>query len=112
MRYDLDQVAPAIAYKLLAATVVPRPIAWVVSQDPHGTLNAAPFSFFNVMGSAPPTIALGLTADPGRGVKDTGQNIRDTGEFVINLVPERLVGAMNQTEYANSEICGACVRIS
>lgn len=96
MRYDLDAVPEPIAYKLLAATVVPRPIAWVVTQGAAG-VNAAPYSFFNVMGSAPPTVALGLMAAPGRGFKDTALNILETGEFVVNLVPERLVGAMNLT---------------
>lgn len=96
MRFDLDQVDTAIAYKLLAATVMPRPIAWVVTQGADG-LNSAPYSFFNVMGSAPPTIAIGLLADPDRGFKDTARNILDTGEFVVNLVPERLVKAMNIT---------------
>ena len=97
MRFDLDEVGTANAYKLLAATVMPRPIAWVVTQDDQGRLNAAPYSFFNVMGSNPPTIALGLLADPERGFKDTAKNILDTGEFVVNLVPERLVEAMNVT---------------
>ena len=96
MRYDLDQVPEPIAYKLLAATVIPRPIAWVVTKGKDG-LNAAPYSFFNVMGSAPPTIALGLMAAPDRGFKDTALNILETGEFVVNLVPERLVQAMNLT---------------
>lgn len=96
MRYDLDQVPEPIAYKLLAATVIPRPIAWVVTRGPEG-LNAAPYSFFNVMGSVPPTIALGLMAAPDRGFKDTALNILETGEFVVNLVPERLVQAMNLT---------------
>lgn len=96
MRYDLGGLPERIAYKLLAATTVPRPIAWVVTQDAAGQRNAAPYSFFNVMGSAPPTVALGIMADP-RGLKDTARNIRDTGEFVINLVPERLVQAMNLT---------------
>lgn len=96
MRFDLDQVDTAIAYKLLAATVMPRPIAWVVTKGEDG-LNAAPYSFFNVMGSAPPTVAIGLLADPDRGFKDTAQNILDTGEFVVNLVPERLVERMNTT---------------
>lgn len=49
------------------------------------------------MGSAPPTVAIGLLADPERGFKDTARNILDTGEFVINLVPERLVEKMNIT---------------
>lgn len=97
MRFDLEEVGPANAYKLLAATVMPRPIAWVVTQDAAGGLNAAPYSFFNVMGSAPPTIALGILADPERGFKDTARNILDTGEFVVNLVPERLAEAMNVT---------------
>jgi flavin reductase (DIM6/NTAB) family NADH-FMN oxidoreductase RutF len=97
VRYDLDQVDTAIAYKLLAATVVPRPIAWVVTQDAQGSINAAPFSFFNVMGHNPPTVALGLLGDPVRGFKDTARNILDTGEFVINLVPMRLVEKMNLT---------------
>lgn len=97
MRFDLAQLDTATAYKLLAATVIPRPIAWVVTQDANGTRNAAPYSFFNVMGSNPPTIALGLLADPQRGFKDTARNILDTGEFVVNLVPERLVAQMNLT---------------
>lgn len=96
MRYDLDQVPEPIAYKLLAATVIPRPIAWVVTKGRDG-INAAPYSFFNVMGSAPPTIALGLMAAPDRGFKDTALNILETGELVVNLVPERLVQAMNLT---------------
>ena len=96
MRYDLDKVPEPIAYKLLAATVIPRPIAWVVTKGAQG-VNAAPYSFFNVMGSAPPTIALGLMAAPDRGFKDTALNILETGEFVVNLVPERLVQAMNLT---------------
>ena len=83
MRYDLDAVAPAIAYKLLAATTIPRPIAWVVTQSKDGAINAAPYSFFNVMGSAPPTIQLRLMADPVRGSTDTALNILDTRDFVV-----------------------------
>lgn len=97
MRFDLDKVETSVAYKLLAATVVPRPIAWVVTQGSDGKLNTAPYSFFNVMGSAPPTIAIGILADPERGFKDTARNILETGEFVVNLVPERLVEKMNIT---------------
>ena len=110
MRWDLDQVAEPIAYKLLAATVMPRPIAWVVSQDKQGKLNAAPYSFFNVMGSAPPTIVLGLMADPKRGFKDTAANILATGEFVVNLVPEALVQQMNTTAVdAPTEVNELCL---
>ena len=97
MQFDLDRLSQPVAYKLLAATVVPRPIAWVVTQSAEAKVNAAPYSFFNVMGAAPPTVALGLMADPDRGFKDTASNILATGEFVVNLVPERLVNVMNVT---------------
>ncbi len=96
MIFDLSQTQPGVAYKLLAATVVPRPIAWVSTRNADGVLNAAPFSFFNVMGDEPPTLAIGI--NPGRrGLKDTARNIIDTGEFVVNLVSDALAEAMNTT---------------
>jgi flavin reductase (DIM6/NTAB) family NADH-FMN oxidoreductase RutF len=97
MRFDLDKISPAIAYKLLVATVVPRPIAWVVTHSVEGRLNAAPFSFFNVMGPNPATLVLGINADSERGYKDTARNIIATGEFVVNLVPFHLAEKMNKT---------------
>lgn len=98
MKYDLSTVPTDIAYKILASTVVPRPIAWVTTRSREGVVNAAPYSFFNAVGSAPPTIVLGLLDRPGGGGrKDTAANIVETGEFVVNLVPERLSQSMNAT---------------
>lgn len=97
MEFDTDALDWQITYKLLTATVTPRPIAWVVTQDAQGRVNAAPYSFFNAMGANPPVIAIGIQADPARGFKDSARNIMETGEFVVNLVPERLAEAMNIT---------------
>jgi len=97
MRFDYDALAPGIGYKLMTATITPRPIAWVSTRGLSGVINAAPYSFFNAMGHTPPTLVLGLLADPERGFKDTARNILDTGEFVVNLVPEVLAEAMNLT---------------
>lgn len=96
MYFDIDQLTAALSYKLLTATVVPRPIAWVVTADADGTPNAAPFSFFNVFGGHPPAICLGI-GQRRQGDKDTLANMRSRGEFVVNLVPEQLVEAMNVT---------------
>lgn len=85
------------AYKILGSSVTPRPIAWVTSQSASGVRNAAPYSFFNVMGHAPPTIALGLLASADGCYKDTAANILSTGEFVVNLVTEADAPAMNVT---------------
>lgn len=92
-------LAPRDRYKLLCATVVPRPIALVTSQDAAGIVNAAPFSFFNVFGEDPPTVVLGLQHKPadasGHAPKDTTRNIARTGVFVVNLVDEAMAEAMN-----------------
>jgi flavin reductase (DIM6/NTAB) family NADH-FMN oxidoreductase RutF len=97
MLFDLTELSPTNQYKLLTATIVPRPIAWVVSQDAAGRLNAAPFSFFNVFGAGPPIIAIGIGARQPGDPKDTAANIRATGEFVVNLVGHANAEAMNIT---------------
>jgi flavin reductase (DIM6/NTAB) family NADH-FMN oxidoreductase RutF len=97
MLFDFATIPARERYKLLVSTVVPRPIAWIVSQDLHGQLNAAPFSFFNAFAGDPPVVGIGIGShDPGR-PKDTRQNIRDTGQFVVNLVSEDVAGRMNIT---------------
>lgn len=96
MNFDFSELASADAFKLLASVVVPRPIAWVVSQSAQGRLNAAPFSFFNVVSSDPPIIALGIGPRGGQ-LKDTSRNILDTGEFVVNAVSAELAEHMNHT---------------
>lgn len=85
-------------YKLLTGSVIPRPIAWVSTISADGQPNLAPFSFFTVISSKPPTILFcpGIRGTDG-GQKDTYHNIQATGEFVVNFVPYRLVEAMNIT---------------
>lgn len=94
--FDFAAMAAADRYRLLASTIMPRPIAWVVTCSPDGAVNAAPYSFFNLFGADRPTVALGVLARPGH-PKDTAANIRATGEFVVNLVPFALVESMNAT---------------
>ena len=96
MKVDINALPPAIQYKLLSSTIVPRPIALVATRSIEGRQNAAPFSFFNAMGEDPPVLVLGLEQKRGSGaLKDTTINIRDTGEFVVHLVDEDLAQAMN-----------------
>lgn len=97
MLFDMGQLPADIRYKILTATVTPRPIAWVTTRSRDGIANAAPFSFFNVLGHEPPTVVLGLLRHPNKGLKDTAQNIVATGEFVAHLVPHQMAEAMNAT---------------
>ncbi|MFC0283564.1 flavin reductase family protein [Camelimonas abortus] len=95
-RFDFAAMDGAARYRLLASTIMPRPIAWVTTCAPDGTVNAAPYSFFNFFGADRPVLAIGALARPGR-EKDTAANIRATGEFVVNLVSFALAEAMNAT---------------
>ncbi len=83
------------AYRILCGLVTPRPIALVTTCDEHGRINAAPFSFFNVLGDSPPIVGV-CPGDREPGVpKDTARNIRLTHEFVVNLVDEAIAQATN-----------------
>jgi len=97
MLFDFADTSHDNIYKLLVATIGPRPIAWVTTQDVDGTINAAPFSFFNAMSGNPPVVAFGIGGRSPGDVKDTGGNIRRTGQFVVNLVSYELAEPMNVT---------------
>lgn len=95
--FDFRVLPARDRYKLLISTIVPRPIAWVVTLGRDGQLNAAPFSFFNAFSSDPPVVGIGVgNHDPGR-PKDTRRNIQDMRQFVVNLVSEEMAQAMNIT---------------
>ncbi|EDY82542.1 hypothetical protein VDG1235_2165 [Verrucomicrobiia bacterium DG1235] len=98
MEIDLTNLAPTERYRFLTSVVIPRPIAWVTSLSPDGTINAAPFSFFNVFGSKPPLVVLGIGNRPDTGKpKDTVLNIKSSGQFVINTVSEPQAELMAKT---------------
>lgn len=95
MFIDFTTSSPQDCYKLLTASVIPRPIALVSTQSVDGVMNAAPFSFFNVFSEDPALAILGLEARRDKDdVKDTTRNIEETGELVINLVDHALGPAM------------------
>jgi flavin reductase (DIM6/NTAB) family NADH-FMN oxidoreductase RutF len=84
-------------YKLLTNLVVPRPIAWISSLSQSGVINLAPFSFFNAVGSDPMYVVVGIGRRDSGEPKDSARNIQTSGEFVVNLVTEDLLAAMNIT---------------
>jgi flavin reductase (DIM6/NTAB) family NADH-FMN oxidoreductase RutF len=89
---------PFDVYRLLAGSILPRPIAFVSTIGPGGVLNLAPFSFFTVASSNPPIIAFCPMVRGGeRPKKDTLVNIEASGEFVVNIVSEDFASQMNTT---------------
>lgn len=98
MQFDMRALSLAQRYKILSATVTPRPIAWVASLSAGGVVNLAPYSFFNVCGVEPPVVMLGLLRDfATRDMKDTATNIHATRDFTVSLVSEADVAIMNET---------------
>ncbi len=97
MDFDFSQTSAADRYKLMTASVTPRPIAWVTSQSAAGQRNAAPYSFFNMMSADPPLLSIGMMRRKDGSHKDSAANILETGEFVVNLVCYGDAEAMNLT---------------
>ncbi|MFT4415919.1 flavin reductase family protein [Fredinandcohnia humi] len=83
-------------YKMLIGSIVPRPIAFVTSVAEDGTLNGAPFSYFNIVSSNPPMISLSIQRKNGL-KKDTAKNILRQKEFVVHIVDESNVKKVNET---------------
>jgi flavin reductase (DIM6/NTAB) family NADH-FMN oxidoreductase RutF len=97
MELDLENEHADRAYPILASLVTPRPIAWVTTLSPDGIVNAAPFSFFNLLGANPPILGFCPGDRPDGTPKDTSLNVRAGHEFVVNLVDDALAEAMNLT---------------
>lgn len=95
MQIDPASHSASDNYKLLTNLVVPRPIAWVTSQNEQGVVNLAPFSFFNAVASKPLYVIVSVSRNDDGSDKDTARNIKRSGEFVVNLVTEELFDAMN-----------------
>jgi len=97
MEYAASDLTQRERYKVLTSFVLPRPIAWVTSQNADGVVNAAPFSFFNVFCEDPPLCMFAVNRRPDGREKDTMLNIQRLGEFVVNLTDEPLARAMHES---------------
>jgi flavin reductase (DIM6/NTAB) family NADH-FMN oxidoreductase RutF len=84
-------------YHTLVGVVTPRPIAWVTTVSLNGTVNLAPFSFFNTFGANPPVVVFSPTNKRDGSKKDTLRNVEATGEFVVNASVASLAETVNLT---------------
>jgi flavin reductase (DIM6/NTAB) family NADH-FMN oxidoreductase RutF len=75
-------------YKLMAQTILPRPIAWVVTED-NGVVNIAPFSYFIGLSSEPASVLISVGHKADGTPKDTLANIRKNRKCTICMVEEK-----------------------
>lgn len=92
MFYATAENAHGLAHDPFKAIVSPRPIGWIGSRAADGSLNLAPYSFFNAISDMPKLL---MFSSSGR--KDSVRNIEETGEFSANFVSFDLKDAMNMT---------------
>ena len=97
MILHLDQLSPANTYYQMMQTLMPRPVAWVLSENDTATYNLAPFSDFNAVCSSPSIIMLSVGKKSDGSDKDTCRNIIERKHFTLHISDESTLQALNQT---------------
>ncbi|MGI9337902.1 MAG: flavin reductase family protein [Gammaproteobacteria bacterium] len=112
---NFSALSAAECYAWMTGAVIPRPVAWILTQNDNGggdddgdNYNLAPFSYFNALCSAPPLVGISFTAGAGGAAKDTLTNIRRNGSFVAHIAPMTMLDALNDSSaplpYGESEV--------
>lgn len=92
---DFSAITEYQRYKLMASLIVPRPIALVTTLAADGTVNAAPFSMFNMLGEEPPIVMISVNRLTDGAQKDTAAHIERTQEFVVHIADEPIAQQMH-----------------
>lgn len=100
MEVDLDRLNPTQKYFLMTQTVIPRPIAWVLTANGNGSHNLAPFSYFNAVCSDPPLVAISVGWKSEGTRKDTWTNIESRERFVIHIAGREMLSVLNESSIA------------
>lgn len=97
MYIETKDSTPVELYQLLTGGIIPRPIAWISTQNEHGLTNLAPYSFFSVASCNPPVLT--FTNVPSRDIihKDTLTNLLKTKACVVHIVPANQIDHMNES---------------
>ncbi|KWV51111.1 MULTISPECIES: flavin reductase family protein [Rhizobium] len=90
MFYTADTNRHGLSHDPFKAIVSPRPIGWIGSKGSDGSINLAPYSFFNAISDRPKLVMFSSA-----GLKHSQRNAIETGEFTCNFVSRNLVEKMN-----------------
>jgi flavin reductase (DIM6/NTAB) family NADH-FMN oxidoreductase RutF len=105
-----------LSFSPIKAIISPRPIGWISSRGKGGSVNLAPYSYFNAISEQPPMVIFSSAPSGNSGHKDSLRNVIETKEFVVNIVSNELGNAMNITSgglpYGESEFAAANLEIA
>ncbi|MDC0649790.1 flavin reductase family protein [Alphaproteobacteria bacterium] len=100
----------------IKAIVSPRPIGWISSCGKDGSINLAPYSYFNAISELPPMVMFSSAPSGNAQHKDSLRNVIETEEFVVNVVSAALGDAMNITSaelaYGQNEFTAASLEMA
>lgn len=116
MQIDFKTLTPNQRYGAMTEAIIPRPIAWVLSDNGDGSYNVAPFSFFTGISSDPPLLVMSIGKKDAEVEKDTRVNIRERKKFVVHIAGTQHLDTLNLTsgtfahgesevDAANLELC-------
>jgi flavin reductase (DIM6/NTAB) family NADH-FMN oxidoreductase RutF len=97
MLIDFGRIQPNQRYATVTQTLIPRPVAWLLSENEDNSFNLAPFSYFNAVASDPPLLMVSIGRRPDGSLKDTHRNIERTGHFVIHIPAFSQAEAVNDS---------------
>ncbi|MCA1406797.1 flavin reductase family protein [Ensifer sp. IC3342] len=95
MFYDTAANRHGLPHDPFKAIVSPRPIGWIGTRAADGSLNLAPYSFFNAVSDRPKLVMFSSST-----YKDSVRNIEETGEFTASFASRNLSAAVNLTSVA------------
>lgn len=96
LEYTFAQLSKKEKYNLLIGSVIPRPVLFLTSVDQNGVVNAAPFSFFNLVSYDPAILMVSVQRKEGQ-MKDTARNIVEQGEAVGHVLSHSILEEVNKT---------------
>jgi len=97
MHIDMSTLSTVQAYALMTQTVIPRPVAWILTGNEDKSFNLAPFSYFNGLASDPPMIMVSFGLAPDGAMKDTRVNIERNKEFIVHIAHREMAEAMTKS---------------
>lgn len=114
MEIELASLAPEQVYHLVTQTVIPRPIAWILTENSqaiereYSRFNLAPFSFFNFVSKSPPTLLVSIGKKPDGSLKDTRRNLVIGAFCVVHMVNVQQIDKVSRSShvlaYGESEL--------
>ncbi len=97
MIIDLTKLSGTEIYHTLTQSVVPRPIAWVLSEHENGKINLAPYSYFTAISSVPPLLMYSVGKHKNGQNKDSLTNVQRTKKLVIHIASEDMASDVTKS---------------